>query len=126
MAFTLRAGIKPGVPFSIAILGAGLKGGVATIHFAKFLGATEIVAISDFPSALERAVKIGATSTIEIGMKLKDARNDDFSTAENVDFVLDYCFNKRTDIVLWEIMRARNDPTHSLTWAKLEGLGAIL
>jgi NADPH:quinone reductase-like Zn-dependent oxidoreductase len=112
MALKTRAGISEPQSFSVLILGATGVSGQTAVQVCKALGATSIIAAGRNREILSQ---INATETIQLQSA---PENTDFSSATNVDVVLDYLWGPVAQHAIPKILRGRKSDK-KLVWVQI-------
>jgi NADPH:quinone reductase-like Zn-dependent oxidoreductase len=113
MALTVRAGVRPGIGGKIAIVGATDVSGHAAVQISRAFGAPKIVAIGKPGAKLDKTKEPGATETMPLS---EDPTQTDFSSAIDVDVVLDYFWGDVSNAAMAGIIRGRKLPTQLSRW----------
>ena len=112
----LRRRIEFEVGQSVMVMAATGNAGHMAIQIAKYLGASNVVAVGRGAERLRGLAALGADNSVSLDDSPEVIAANLGEAAKDVDIVIDYLWGKPTSDAIYAIVPKRTDDAQTLTW----------
>jgi len=123
IALRRRIQFEPGQ--SVLVLGATGNAGQLAVQVAKFLGASQVVAVGRNARRLTELQSLGADPILSLEGPPEVVAESVGEAAKDIDVVLDYLWGQPTSDMLRAIIPRRSDDTLPLTWVQIGSVAGL-